>query len=294
VAGEARIGAPATIVVGPVVGLRERLRWFDRRPLFGRRVLVTRTREQAGTLAALLRERGAESIELPTIHVSPPTDWDEVDRAIGRLAEYDWVIFTSANGVRYFFERLDARGLDARALGGARLATIGPATAAVLGQFRLKADFVPTEYVAEAVVEEMGRFDLAGRRVLLPRAREAREVLATGLAARGAVVDEVAVYETRPAGDADEARRLFASRQIDVVTLTSSSTARNLVQLLGEGYRDALRDVVIASIGPITSQTARDLGLSVQVEAAEHTIPGLVEALEKHLADPAREAQFRV
>ncbi|HVC32465.1 MAG TPA: uroporphyrinogen-III C-methyltransferase [Chloroflexota bacterium] len=277
----AKLGSPATIVVGDVAALRDRLAWYDNRPLFGKRILITRTREQAGTLAALLAERGAIPVELPTIRIEPPADWGPVDHAIDELDRYAWAIFTSANGVRCFFERLEHRGLDVRTLKGVRLGAIGPATAAALAAWHLRVDFSPSTYVAEAIVEGMKQLDLAGQRVLLPRAQDVREVLATGLASLGALVDDVAVYQTRPAGDADLARRLFEAGEVDVATLTSSSTVKNLVSLLGERAQQLLSRVTLASIGPITSQTARELGLTVQIEADEHSIPGLVAALEQ-------------
>jgi uroporphyrinogen III methyltransferase/synthase len=255
----------------------------SRQPLSGKRVLITRTREQARTFAALLAERGAIPIELPTIQTEPPAEWAPVDRAIESLDRYAWILFTSTNGVRYFFERIAHHGRDGRELEGIRIGAIGPATAAALATLHLRVDFSPTEYVAEAVVEGMKQFDLTGQRVLLPRAQDVREVLAEGLRRQGALVDDVAVYQTRPTGDPDAARRLFEEGKVDVVTFTSSSTVRNLVGLLGNQARDLLAAVTIASIGPITSQTARALGLTVQIEASEHTIPGLVEALEKEL-----------
>jgi uroporphyrinogen III methyltransferase / synthase len=282
--GEAQIEPPAVIVVGPTVALRDRLRWFDNRPLFGKRVLVTRTREQAGTLRVLLEERGAVAIELPTIQVGPPDDWGPVDRAIGRLDRFDWAIFTSVNGVRFFFERLAQRGEDVRVLKGVRLGAIGPATAAALAEQRIRVDFVPGEFVAEAIVEEMRRFELRGKRVLLPRAAEVREVLADGLTAQGAQVEDVAVYRTRPAGDPVAARGYFESGGVDVAAFTSSSTVRNLVALLGDAAQTLLSQVVIACIGPVTAAQARELGLTVQIEAAEHSIPGLVGALEEYYA----------
>lgn len=276
----AKLGPPAVIVVGEVATLRQRLAWYDNRPLFGRRVLITRAREQAGALAALLAERGAIPLELPTIRLEPPTDWAPADRAIALLDQYAWAIFTSANGVRYFFERLAHHGCDVRALKGVRLGAIGPATAAALSAFHLRVEFCPAEYVAEAIVEGMKQFDLRDKRILLPRAQDVREVLAEGLAAQGALVDDVPVYRTLPAGDPDVARRLFTEDQVDVVAFTSSSTVRHLVELLGNQAPRLLGRVTVATIGPITSQTARELGLTVQIEAAEHTIPGLVAALE--------------
>ncbi|MGH2457839.1 MAG: uroporphyrinogen-III C-methyltransferase, partial [Chloroflexota bacterium] len=288
-ARDPRLDPPAIIVVGEVAGLRERLAWFDNRPLFGKRVLITRTREQVGTLAKLLTERGAIPIELPTIRTEPPVDWAPVDRAIQQLDRYAWAIFTSVNGVRYFFGRLEHHGLDPRALKGVRLGAIGPATAGALAEWRLRADFSPSDYVAEAIVEGMKQFDLAGQQVLLPRAQDVREALAVGLASQGARVDDVAVYQTLPAGDTTYAQRLFDENQVDLVTFTSSSTARNLVRLLGDRAQDLLARVVVAGIGPITCQTARDLGLTVRVEATEHSIPGLVAAVERYLAARDRE-----
>ncbi len=276
----AKLGPPAVIVVGEVVALRQQLAWYDNRPLFGKRVLITRAREQAGTLAALLAERGAIPLELPTIRLEPPADWGPADRAIEALDQYAWAIFTSANGVRYFFERLEHHGYDVRALKGVCLGAIGPATADALLALHLRVEFCPAEYVAEAIVEGMKQFDLAGKRVLLPRAQDVREVLAEGLSRQGALVDDVAVYRTLPAGDPDAARRLFDDEEVDVVTFTSSSTVRHLVGLLGNQARELLGRVTVATIGPITSQTARELGLTVQIEAPEHTIPGLVAALE--------------
>lgn len=285
----ARLGPPAVIIVGEVATLRHRLAWYDNRPLFGKRVLITRAREQASTLAALLAERGAIPLELPTIRLEPPDDWGPADRAIEVLDQYAWAIFTSANGVRYFFERIEHHGLDVRALKSVRLGAIGPATAAALAASQLRIDFCPSEYVAEAIVEGMKQFDLAGKRVLLPRAQDVREVLAEGLSRQGAIVDDVPVYRTRPAGDPDAARQLFDDEEVDVVTFTSSSTVRHLVGLLGGQARELLGRVTVATIGPITSQTARELGLTVQIEATEHTIPGLVAELEAAFENGKRE-----
>lgn len=254
--------------------------------LTGLRVLVTRAREQAEAFSEALAARGALPIELPTIRFDPPDDWAPVDAAIDALAEYDWVIFTSVNGVRFFTERLRQLGRGPEALRAVHLGAIGPATARALDGYDLTVAFVPTTYVAEAIVEELGRIELSGRRVLLPRAREAREVLARGLQDRGARVDEVAVYQTRPDGDPAAAQRLFEDQQIDVVTFTSSSTVRHLCQLLGDRAPEMLRGAIVASIGPVTSQTARELGLAIQVEAEEHTMPGLVAAIEQFFLAP--------
>ncbi|MBI2940746.1 MAG: uroporphyrinogen-III C-methyltransferase [Chloroflexi bacterium] len=273
-----KLGPPAVIVVGEVVALRERLRWFDDRPLFGHRVLVTRTREQASRLVALLEVAGARALEVPTIEVVPPADFAPLDAALSRLGEYNWVVYTSANGVRFFFERLYQRGGDVRDLKGVRLAAIGPATAATLVERGLRVDFAPDEYVAEAVVAGLGARGVRAARVLVPRAAEAREALVNGLRALGASVDEVAAYQTRPAPEAGRAKELLAGGEVDTVTFTSSSTVRNVLAAL-DGDISLLQRVTIACIGPITAQTAREAGVRVDVVAAEHTVAGLVEAL---------------
>ncbi len=274
---------PAVTVIGAVAALRERLRWFEDRPLFGQRVLVTRTREQASVLSARLRALGAEALELPTIRIEAPDDWAPLDGAIARLASYDWIVFTSVNGVRHLWERLAAAGLDARALHGIRLAAIGPATAAELAAHGLQADYVPDEYVAEAVAAGLGDADLVGRglRLLLPRADIARPALAILLRERGAVVDEVAAYRTLQAqAEPADLRDLLA--EATVATFTSSSTVRNLAAMARDAGLDlpqALAQATIACIGPITAATARKVGLPVHVVADEYTIDGLVRKL---------------
>lgn len=282
---------PAVTVVGAVAGLRQRLGWFEALPLFRQRVLVTRTREQASVLASRLRDLGAGVVELPTIQIAPPADWGPLDAALGGLAGYDWVVFTSANGVRSFWGRLAGAGLDARAFHGIRLAAIGPATAGELASHGLQADYVPAEYVAEEVAAGLAALaDLAGRRILLPRADIARPALAELLRQSGAEVDEVDAYRTlRPAPEGD-LRELLAT--ITVATFTSSSTVRNLAAMAADAGLDlvaALSSATVACIGPITAATARDLGLAVDVVAGEYTIDGLVAALVHHFCQtPAR------
>ncbi len=251
-------------------------------PLHGKRILITRTREQAGQLARQLAALGAVPIELPTIQVNAPSDWGPVDTAIDTLDAFSWIVFTSANGVRFFCERLETRGHNPHRLAAARLVAIGPATATALGELGLQPNVVPSRSQTEGIVDELRRFDVQGSRVLLLRARNARELLVTELTALGAQVTDVAVYETTPAGDPAEVRLLLASGGVDAVTFTSSSTARNLVAILGDDANCQLRTVVVASIGPITSQTARELGLTVLTEAPEPTVPGLVAALERY------------
>jgi uroporphyrinogen III methyltransferase/synthase len=273
---------PAVTVVGPVAGLRERLRWFEDRPLFGQRVLVTRTRQQASALSARLQVLGAEALELPTIRIAPPDDWAPLDGAIADLAAYDWIVFTSVHGVAYFWERLGQADLDARALHRLRLAAIGPATAAELQARGLRADYVPGEYVAEAVAAGLG--DVGGQRVLLPRADIARPALADLLRQGGAGVVEVSAYRTlRPEADPGELRDLLA--RVTAATFTSSSTVRNLAALARDAGLDlpaALAQATIACIGPITAATARARGVRTDVQPARYTIPDLVVALAEH------------
>lgn len=248
------------------------------RPLAGKRVLVTRTREQAGALAEALRERGAVPVELPTIQIVAPLDWAPVDRAVRALDSYDWLVFSSANAVRYFFERLAGHTGPLHP----KIAAVGSATARALAERGQEVDVVPGEFVAEAVVAELARHNIANRRVLVPCAEETRDALIAGISALGASVDRVVVYRTLANGDPEFARYLFAENPVDIVTLTSSSTGRSLVALLGADGPQLLQPVVIASIGPITSATARELGLHVSIEASDSTIPGLVDALERY------------
>jgi uroporphyrinogen-III synthase len=270
-------------VIGEVVQLRDRLRWFDNLPLFGKRILVTRTRSQAGMLSEMLAQRGAEAIELPTIEIGPIDDHSELDAALRNLGRYEWVVFTSSNAVRAVFDRLRIIALDARAFHGAKVATIGSATADRLAEHGIAADFVPDESVSDGIVDGLRCRGLASGRVLLPSADIARGALAEGLSALGATVDRVAAYRTLPAGGAEASLRDIIADGVDVATFTSSSTATNLVRLL-DGSVDRLSQATIACIGPITATTARELGLKVDIVASEHTVPGLVRALEAHFA----------
>jgi uroporphyrinogen III methyltransferase/synthase len=289
---EARLEPPAVAVVGEVVRLRETLRWFDSpqaKPLFGKRVLVTRTRQQASALSRLLSQQGAEPIELPTLELVPRHDPRRLARALSALTSgrYQWVVFTSANGVDIFFQRLREAGRDARAFAGARVCAIGPGTAATLATHGLRADLVPEEFVAESVVEALARQKVAKNRILLPRAEGARRELVRGLRALGARVDELPLYVAAPPGAPEpEALRRLRAGEVDVVTLASSSAVRNLLKLLG-GDTAPLKGPLIACIGPVTARTAREAGLEVGVESKEHTIPGLVAALRGHLSRPA-------
>jgi uroporphyrinogen III methyltransferase/synthase len=284
------LGSPGLVVIGAVTRLRRTLRWFDTRPLFGKRVLITRAEAQAAGTARAVRRRGAEAVEIPTIELVAPPDPARVERAVTELGGYDVVAFTSENGVAWFWRTLEAAGRDARALGRAKVAAVGPGTAAALTVRGVRADVVAREFRGEGLAEAiLANAELAiregrPRRALLPRALVARQVLPETLRAHGFEVDVVPVYETRAASGArrDELRALLEERRLDVVMLTASSTADNLCDLLGVDAAELLARTVVASIGPITSATAQKRGLRVDVTAPVHTIAGLLAALEEH------------
>jgi len=283
---QAGLKAPAIIVVGEVVGLRERLKWFETRPLLGKRIVVTRSRDQASNLVRALSDLGAECLECPTIQVVAPDDVGPLDRAIAELSTFDWIVFTSVNGVSWFFKRLFACGKDVRALGRLRTAAIGPATAERLKHFGLESDLVPETFRAEAIVAAFRREPIRGKAILLPRAQEARQILPEELAAMGASVREVAAYKTEPASpDARELVERLELGAVDLITFTSSSTVKNFRALLpADRLSDLTAGVPAACIGPITADTARELGFDVRVEAIDYTIPGLVESILAHYA----------
>jgi uroporphyrinogen III methyltransferase/synthase len=284
---EAEVGPPAVCVVGTVVALRESIGWFEERPLFGRRVVVTRPREQAGDLARALEDAGAEVVAFPTIAIAPPLDPAPLERAAATAATYDWMLFTSSNGVRTFFARFAALGRDVRELAGVRLAAIGPETAAELERRLLRPAVVPREYRAEGLLDALAGEDLAGRRILLPRAAGARPILPDTLTARGATVDEVVAYRAITPADADvpALRAALAAGSIDAVTFTSSSTVRHFAELVGPDGVRALARTVVACIGPVTADTARDLGLAVQVRPRDYTAAALAAALVEHFCN---------
>ena len=293
---QAGLKPPAIIVVGEVVALREAgLDWYERRPLFGRRVVVTRARAQAGELSTELERLGAEVYEFPTIEISPPEDFRPLDDAIRELDSFDWLVYTSVNGVEAFVERLRHHGLDLRSVPrGARIAAIGPATAAKLAEVGLRVDVIPGEYRAEALIEALDAGSLAGKRVLIPRARVAREILPEKLREAGAEVVVPPAYESVPSSEGKEALSLrLGSGEIDCVTFTASSTVENFVGAFGE--EEAVRllsGTRVVCIGPITADTARTRGLRVDAEADEYTIPGLVEAVTNLLAaDPVKRGE---
>jgi uroporphyrinogen III methyltransferase/synthase len=281
----AGIGAPAITIIGKVVELRQSLSWFEKRPLFGKRIVVTRTRQQASELSEKLAALGAEVIEAPTIEIHEPKDFAEVDAALSSASRFDWICFTSANGVAAARRRLLEIGKDARAFGSARLAAIGSATAAAIErELCLRVDLCPASFVAEALADELQKNkQIAGGRFLLLRADIARPLLRERLVAGGAAeVADVALYETRPAKELpDELSEALEAGSIDWITFSSSSTARNFVQMLGPEYSRLLAKVKIASIGPITTGTLRELSLTPAAEAQTYNIDGVVAAISQ-------------
>ncbi|MDA8235236.1 MAG: uroporphyrinogen-III C-methyltransferase [Clostridia bacterium] len=272
---------PAIIVIGEVVTLRDNLKWFENKPLFGQRVVVTRSRHQASILSQAIEDLGGEPLEFPTIDIAPPADFGPMDEAINKIDTYHWIIFTSVNGVESFFERMRALKKDIRDLKGISLCAIGPKTREALENFGLTCDFVPGEFVAEAIIEGLKDKEMAGKQVLLPRADIARKVLPDTLKQMGAQVDDVVAYQTvKGSGNAAQLREMLNKKQIQMVTFTSSSTVKNFVELLATpDYLQLMEGVKVACIGPITAKTARNLGLQVNIEAAEYTIEGLIKAI---------------
>jgi uroporphyrinogen III methyltransferase / synthase len=279
---------PAILIVGRVTALREHLRWFDARPLFGKRVVVTRPREQAGDLVDQLEALGAIVIQAPTIRIVPPEDYGPLDTACAEVSTFDWIVFTSANGVDYFMQRLLAGAGDVRDLKGVSLCAIGPGTADRLSRYGVKVDLMPSEYRAEAVLEALQDTGaLNGQRILLPRADIAREMLAEELRRSGADVVEVAAYRTVPVDGPAEGEpdiyRMLLDGKIDAITFTSASTVRNFARVYGaEQAADLLRTTVVACIGPVTAEAAAQHDITTAVMPAEYTMPGLVDALVKH------------
>ncbi|MDD2898408.1 MAG: uroporphyrinogen-III C-methyltransferase [Desulfuromonadaceae bacterium] len=283
-AEESGFKPPAVTIVGEVVALREKLQWFDRRPLCGRKIVVTRAAEQAGEFSAKLTARGATVLECPTIRLVEPESWQLLDLAIRELHSYDWLVLTSVNAVRYFFQRMHALGVDARALAGCRVCAVGPKTADEVQLFGIRPDLVPSDYKAEGVVSEFSRLDMLNNRILFPRADKARDVIPRDLKKMGAHVDSPVAYRNIfPERLPPETLFALEKRSVDCITFTSSSTVQNLAAMLGEELMlDMLKGVAVASIGPITSKSCRELGLKVDIEPQSYTLDALAEALEAH------------
>ena len=279
----AQLKPPALTIIGQVVSLRDSMNWFETRPLFGQAIVVTRTRQQASDLSDQLAELGANIIEAPTIELAPPADWSAIDNVLARAGQFDWIVFTSANGVEFTRHRLFETGKDVRIFGQAKFAAIGDATASALrDKLSIQADLCPREFVAEALADEFSsRNQIAGKRFLLLRADIARPLLRQRLEQGGAAeVLDLPIYETKIAAALPaEVIEALAAGRINWITFTSSSTARNFATLLGPDYRDKLKGIRLASIGPITTQTLNELGLPPTVQADQYNIQGLITAL---------------
>jgi uroporphyrinogen III methyltransferase/synthase len=284
-AREADLSPPAILVVGGVVELAGPLTWWEKRPLWGKTVVVTRSRQQASRLVEVLAAAGARCLEVPTLEIVPPADFAPLDAALAKLPGYDWVIFTSANGVQAFMDRLFLKGRDVRALGGVKMAVIGPATAQALKDYSLAADVVPDSFLAEGLLAALASRVSAGTRILLARAEQAREVLPDGLARLGAEVDVVPVYRARaPESVPPEAAGELAAGRVDLLTFTSSATVHNFAGLVGkERFQELAAKAAVASIGPITTATLKEYGITPQIEPDAYTIPALAAAIIEYL-----------
>lgn len=275
---------PAVTIVGEVVSLRDKLRWFDSRPLCCRKIVVTRAADQAGEFTGLLNANGATVIECPTIKLVEPESWDALDVSIRQMASYDWLILTSVNAVRFLFNRIEALGLDARVLGTCRVCAVGPKTAEAIRSFGIRPDLIPADYKAEGVVAAFADRDIRGQRMLFPRADRAREVIPSELERLGARVDSPVAYRNLlPERLPPEAILALEKRSVDCITFTSSSTVLNLAETLGPDLlADLLKGVKVASIGPVTSKTCRELGLKVDIEPTTSTLAALTDAIVRH------------
>ena len=273
---------PAVIVVGEVVQLREQLRWFDNRPLFGKRILVTRAEHQANELSRLLMELGAIPVEMPVIKIGPPRTWKKLDQAIMNLRSYGWIIFTSVNAVDVFWKRLYALELDSRWLDDTKIGAIGPVTARALEEKGIRPDYLPEIYTSQGFLAGLKKKDIAGHRVLLPRADIAGNELAEGLIKLGAEVHQVTAYKTAPTKKGvSQGKQMLLKGKFDVITFTSASTVNSLLAILGQKW-EVIKRAKLAGIGPNTATVLAQKGLKADIVAKEHTIPGLVEAIEKH------------
>jgi uroporphyrinogen III methyltransferase/synthase len=275
IAGKGDIKPPSIIVVGKVVALREKLRWFDNQPLFGKKIVVTRTRSQSSDLSKQLSILGVNVIEFPTIEIKPMDDPGPLETAIRRLKQFSWIFFTSQNAVNILFDKLFNMGFDARALGGIKIAVIGPATGDELMKYGIKPDMMPKEYVAESLLKQAERLDINGRKILLPCGEEARLTLADGLRKLGADIERIHTYRSvKPDNISQD--KIDEVKNADVITFTSSSTAKNFFSLIPSVNAD------LASIGPVTSKTIRGFGKEPDIVAEEHTIYGLIKTMIDH------------
>jgi uroporphyrinogen III methyltransferase/synthase len=278
---------PAVTIVGDVVNLREKLRWFDNRPLSGRKIIVTRAADQAGEFSGLMASRGATVLECPTIKLVEPENWDELDAAIGMLNEFNWLILTSVNAVRFFFQRLNSLGCDSRALGTCKVCAVGPKTAEVIAGFGINPDLIPADYRAEGVVSEFAKLGISGQKILFPRADRARDIIPRELEQKGAQVTAPVIYRNiLPERLCPETILALEKRCVDCITFTSSSTALNMAELLGADLlANMLKGVAVASIGPVTSKTCRELGLKVDIQPEVFTMSALSDAIQQYFSN---------
>ncbi len=284
-AREKRISSPAIIAVGDVVNLRSRINWFETKPLFGKTVLVTRARRQSKTFTALLEEEGARVIEFPTIDVVPLTNSTRIDKAIAGLGRYDWLILTSVNGVTFFFQRLRQNNKDVRELKGIRIAAIGEQTKNEITKLGVKVDLIPEEFRAEGLIKLFEKIDIKGSRILIPRAKIAREILPSKLRKMGARVDVLPVYETKMPGKSkiDKIRRMLKKGEIDVMTFTSSSTVKNFFSMIGKDEKRISKST-IACIGPVTAETITRFGIEPEIISDKYTVQALTKEIASYFA----------
>jgi uroporphyrinogen III methyltransferase/synthase len=256
------------------------------KPLAGKKILITRTREQSGDFATRLKKLGAQVIEFPTIEIVPPTRWNELDQGIDQLKFYEWVLFTSSNGVNFFWQRLRERGNSPYLPPSLKVCAIGPATADQIKRKGISVQYVPKEFIAESILERFKKMRLEGKRILLARVKKARDILPKGLRKMGAKVDVVEAYRTvRPKGGSKKMKKLLTEEKIDVITFTSSSTVNHFAELLKkEDLKKLLKGIAIACIGPVTARTAKEWGLKVRIQPKQYTIPALTRAIAEYFA----------
>lgn len=283
IAMKENISPPALTIVGEVAALKSEIDWFETLPLFGKTIVITRAREQSESFIQLLMEKGAEPYSFPVIQTVPPEDWGPLDKALADLNKYNGLIFTSVNGVKFFLQRLKQKEKDIRELKGVRIFAIGPKTAQAVQDLGIRVDVVPENFVAESLLESLGKEDVKGKRYLLPRAQVAREILPHTLRDLGAEIDVAPAYQTiLPVTLKDDLQSKLQEGNIDAITFTSSSTVKNFMEIVGDDLKPLLNKITIACIGPVTAKTAESLGLQVDIIPEEYTIESLTQTIENY------------